>query len=221
VQCLQTGGAVSVPYQLADMAEDAIGVLDQLGLRQAHFVGLSLGGMVAQTASIAHPDRVLSLTSIASTTGDRDLPPPNPAAVMQMLAAGPDGDEQMWIEARVQAMTAMQGSQYRAPESEIRAAAKASVQRSLCPDGLTRHIAASIVAPPRGEALKGFGRPVLVIHGTEDATISPLCGERTASCAPGSTYVPVAGMGHGFSENLMQAWVPHIIAVAKKGAPGT
>lgn len=218
VEDLQAGRTASVPYQLADMARDAIGILDDLGIAQAHLAGLSLGGMIAQAAALDHPGRVLSLTSIASTTGDRNLPPPNPGAVMQMLMVPPDADTQIWIEARVRAMTAMQGAKYRASPEEIRAAAEASVQRSLAPAGVTRQLAASILAPPRGERLKQFRRPVLVMHGTDDVVIAPECGEYTAQCAPDSTYVPIEGMGHGFSESLMPIWARHMVSVAQKAS---
>jgi len=215
---LQSGQEVTVPYQLTDMGRDAIGILDSLGIEKAHVAGLSLGGMVAQTVALSHPERVLSLTSIASTTGDRRLPPPNPGVVMQMYSLPPGAGEDAWIDARVQAMTAMQGSKYRASTAEIRAAAEISVRRSVAPAGVTRHVAASIVAPPRGEALKQFRRPVLVIHGTDDAVMSSVCGEYTAACAPDSTYVPVEGMGHGFSESLMAVWSEQMIALARRAA---
>ena len=215
---LQSGREVNVPYQLTDMGRDAIGILDSLGIEKAHVAGLSLGGMVAQTVALSHPERVLSLTSIASTTGDRRLPPPNPGAVMQMYSLPPDAGESAWIDARVLAMTAMQGSKYRASAAEIRSAAEINVRRSVAPAGVTRHVAASIVAPPRGEALKQFRRPVLVIHGTDDSVISTVCGEYTAACAPDSTYVPVEGMGHGFSESLMAVWSEHMIALARRAA---
>lgn len=215
---LQAGWPLPVPYQLADMAEDAIGLLDHLGIERAHLAGLSLGGMVAQAAALAHPERVLSLTSIASTTGDRQLPPPNPRVVMQMFMVASDAGEAAWVEARIQAMTAMQGSRYRAAPEEIRAAAEASVRRSLAPAGVTRQLAASIVAPPRGDSLKQFKRPVLVMHGTDDAVIAPQCGEYTALCAPESTYVRIEGMGHGFSESLMPIWVGHMVSVAQRAS---
>ena len=215
---LQWGRGVKVPYQLTDMGRDAIGILDSLGIEKAHLAGLSLGGMVAQTVALSHPERVLSLTSIASTTGDRQLPPPNPGAVMQMYSLPPDAEESAWIEARVQAMTAMQGSKYRASAAEIRSAAEITVRRSVAPAGVTRQVAASIVAPPRGEALKQLCRPVLVIHGTDDSVMSSACGEYTAACAPDSTYVPVEGMGHGFSESLMAVWSGPMIALARRAA---
>jgi pimeloyl-ACP methyl ester carboxylesterase len=200
------------------MARDAIGLLDHLDVKKAHLAGLSLGGMVAQAAALAHPQRVLSLTSIASTTGDRHLPPPNPGVVMQMFAVDPAAGADAWIEARVRAMTAMQGGRYRASPEEIRSAAEQSVRRSRSPAGVTRQIAASIVAPPRGEALKHFEPPVLVIHGSDDQVIAPTCGEYTAKCAPNSVYVPVEGMGHGFSESLMAVWSEHMVAIARRAA---
>lgn len=213
---LQSGKPVSSPYQFSDMAADAIGLLDHLGVKKAHLAGLSLGGMLAQTVALAYPERTLSLTSIASTTGDRQLPPPNPAAVMQMFAVPPGAELEAWIEARVRAMTAMQGSKYRASQTEIRAAAESSVRRSLDPAGVTRQIAASILSPSRGDALRRFQAPVLVLHGTDDQVIAPQCGEYTAQCAPNSTYVLVEGMGHGFSESLMDVWARHMIEIARK-----
>lgn len=211
---LQTGQPLSLPYSLSDMAADAISVLDDAKVEKVHVAGLSLGGMVAQAVAVEHPGRVRSLTSIASTTGDRHLPPPDPRTVMMMYDVPPGAALQAWIEARVAAMTAMQGSRYRASPGEIRRAAEASVKRDLTPAGVTRQIAATIVAPPRGEALKAFGEPALVIHGTDDAVISPDCGAFTATCLSGGIHVQIEGMGHGFSEELAQIWAGHMIEMA-------
>ena len=216
VEGLMAGRPGTTPYAFSDMVADAIGLLDHLGIARAHVLGLSLGGMLAQTFALSHPDRVLSLTSIASTTGDLHLPPPNPGAVMQMFAVPPGSPPQAWIEARVQGMTAMQGSRYRATPQEIRSAAEHSVRRSLVPAGVTRQIGASILSPPRGEALWGLRLPALVLHGTDDTIIAPACGTFTAQCIPGATFVVFEGMGHGFSEDLMEVWSPHIVAIARK-----
>jgi pimeloyl-ACP methyl ester carboxylesterase len=211
---LIAGQPVSVPYTLSDMARDAVAVLDDSGIAVAHVAGLSLGGMIAQVMAIEHPSRVLSLTSIASTTGDRDLPPPTPGAVMTMFAVPPGSADQAWIDARVAAMRAMQGTAYVATEVEMRAAAEASVKRNLSPAGGTRHIAASIVTPPRGELLKAFQRPAQAIHGTDDQVMSPLCGKRTAESLPKGRLIMVEGMGHGLSRTLMPVWAEHLIALA-------
>jgi pimeloyl-ACP methyl ester carboxylesterase len=208
---LQTGELASVPYSLSDMADDAVSVMDAADVAKAHVMGVSLGGMVAQTIAIDHPERVLSLTSVASTTGDRHLPPPNPRTVMMMYAAAPGAAIETWIDARIAAMTAMQGSRYRASPEEIRAAAEASVKRGLNPAGVTRQIAATIVAPPRGDALEAFASPSLVIHGSDDDVISAACGEFTADRLPASSYVQIEGMGHGFSEELAAIWAAHMI----------
>jgi len=213
---LQAGEPVSVPYSLSDMADDAVSVLDATGIDKAHVVGLSLGGMVAQAIALNHPKRVLSLTSISSTTGDRHLPPPNPRTVMMMYGVAPGAPLEAWIDARVAAMTAMQGSQFRASTDEIRNAAEASVKRDLNPAGVTRQIAATIVAPPRGEALKALTAPALVIHGTDDDVILPVCGAYTAVCLSASTLVQIDGMGHGFSEELAQIWAKHMIELANR-----
>lgn len=216
VGALIAGKPVSVPYTLSDMARDAIAVLDDCGVARAHVAGLSLGGMIAQVLAIEHVGRVSSLTSIASTTSDPGLPPPNPAVVMKMFALPPGSPPESWIEARVEAMTAMQGTAYRATEEEIRMAAEISVRRNLAPAGVTRELAASIVSPPRSEMLKQFELPALVIHGTADEIISPACGAHTAACLPNSTFVPIEGVGHGFSEALMPVWAEQLIAMARQ-----
>jgi len=218
VAALMAGESVSVPYTLSDMARDAIAVLDDCGIARAHIAGLSLGGMIAQTIAIEHSGRVSSLTSIASTTGDHHLPPPNPAIVMQMFALPSDAPPEAWIAARGTAMTAMQGTVYQATAEEIREAAAESVRRNLSPAGVTRELAASIVSPPRGEGLKQFKRPALVIHGTADQVMSPACGAYTAECLPNGTFVPIEGMGHGFSNALMPVWAEHLIAVARRAS---
>ena len=115
-------------------------------------------------------------------------------------------------------MMGMRGTKYRASAEEVRAAAELSVKRALGPAGLTRHLAASIVAPPRGEGLKQVRHPVLVMHGIDDRVIAPECGRFTAQCAPNSVHVPIEGMGHGFSESLMPVWSRHMIEIAQKAA---
>lgn len=208
------GEAVEVPYLLADMAEDAAGLLDHLGVARAHVVGASLGGMIAQTLAIAHPDRLLSLTSIMSTTGDPDVGQPHADALQVMMSPPPQTREQNQ-DRRVVA-NAVWGSPGLTSEDELRAMAGRNWDRHHDPNGVVRQLAAILASGSRSEALRRLEVPTLVIHGTADKLIDPSGGDRTAEVVPDAKLVVIEGMGHDLPQPLWSQLVELIVNHARR-----
>jgi pimeloyl-ACP methyl ester carboxylesterase len=183
------------PYTLEDMADDAAGLLDALGIGKAHIVGVSMGGMIAQLISIRHPGVVLSLTSIMSTTGEPTPEPPSQEA-LAVLTTPPGESRDERIEAGVRASRALSGHRYPFEEERVRRRVALGVDRAWHPAGVMRQLAAIVQAPPRAEALGGVTAPTLVIHGTADPLVPYEAGVRTAQAVPGAALHSIEGMGH-------------------------
>lgn len=188
-----------VPYTLSDMAADAVGLLDHLGIDAAHVVGASMGGMIAQTMAIEHPHRLRSLTSIMSMTGELEFGSPTPEAGAVLLAP-PPADRQAYIDASVAAQV-WQSRRY-FDEKQVRADAARGYDRSFYPEGASRQLAAIYASGSRAEGLSTLRVPTLVVHGTDDTLLQPDGGRRTADLIPGSTLLMVADMGHDLPEPL-------------------
>jgi pimeloyl-ACP methyl ester carboxylesterase len=188
------GETPDVPYLLGDMAADAVGVLDHLGIDEAHLVGVSMGGMIVQTLAIEHPDRVASLTSVMSTTGDLDVGHPTGEA-MALLLSPPARSREELQDAAVRG-AAVCGSPGLYDEDELRATAARAWDRGYNPAGTARQLAAILASGSRSESLASVDRPALVIHGAADALIHPSGGERTAEVIPDAKLVVIDGMGH-------------------------
>jgi len=180
-------------YTLSEMADDALGLLSALGLVRAHLVGASMGGMIAQTAAIEHPERAISLTSIMSSTGERDVGQPTPDALEALLAPRPS-DRDGYV-ASADRMLVWRSRRYPEPE-QARALAAASYDRSFYPEGVPRQLAAMIASGSRAEQLRRLEVPTLVIHGLDDTLIDPSGGERTAELVPGARLLALEHMGH-------------------------
>lgn len=192
IPALASGRAVA-PYGLEDMAADAIGLLDHLGIERAHIVGSSLGGMIAQRVAIDHPQRVLSLASIMSTTGDRAVGHPTEAAY-KVLTTPPPSDREGYVEATVAARSVI-GTQ--PPDTErSRTLAERAYDRGYHPAGTARQFAAIAVAPDRTPELARLQVPAVVIHGSEDPLITVSGGKATAAAIPDAELVVIDGMGH-------------------------
>jgi pimeloyl-ACP methyl ester carboxylesterase len=207
-----SGQSIAYPYLLTDMANDAVGILGALGIKQAHIVGASMGGMIAQTAAATHPDKVLSLTSIMSTTGKPGLPPGKPEA-MAVLTLPPANLER---ETRIQhAMKIWRtiGSQpvYASTEAELRATAEREVDRSpYYPPGMARQLVAILASGPRTEMLKKVKAPTLVIHGADDPLVPIEGGKDTADSIAGARLKIIPGMGHDFTQKLVPVFLREI-----------
>jgi pimeloyl-ACP methyl ester carboxylesterase len=194
------GEPAEVPYRLTDMAADAVGLLDHLGVDRAHVVGASLGGMIAQTIAIEHPERVLSLTSIMSTTGDPDVGLPTGEA-MAALMAPPPRDRAAYQDAAVH-HARVWGSPGLYDEPRLRRTAGAAWDRGYNPAGTARQLAAVLASGSRSAALARLAVPTLVIHGTADTLVQPSGGERTAEVVPDAKLLVVEGMGHDLAPPL-------------------
>ncbi|MDJ0849543.1 MAG: alpha/beta fold hydrolase [Myxococcota bacterium] len=189
------GESPEVPYGLEDMAGDLAALIHALGLGRAHVAGISLGGMVGQLAAIHHPERLTSLTSIMSTTGDRSLPPPTPAAAEVLMTQKP-GDRAGYIDHEVASTRIFHGSGLPFDEAWIRERAAREFDRAYTPDGSARHLLASAVQASRREPLRGVRVPTLVVHGDADPLVRLECGLDTHASVPGSKLHVVRGMGH-------------------------
>jgi pimeloyl-ACP methyl ester carboxylesterase len=203
---LARGSAVEAPYTLSDMAADAAGLLDALGIEAAHVVGASLGGMIAQTLAIEHPVRVRSLTSIMSTTGDRDLPGATPGAAAALLTPAPP-DREGNIARGVQVFRAIGSPGFPFDEARVRDRAARAYDRCFHPAGTARQMMAILAAPSRREALRGVRVQTLVIHGADDPLVPLACGVDTADAIPEAERLVIEGMGH----DLPRAVWPRIV----------
>lgn len=197
-----------VPYTLSDMGDDAIGLLDHLGVDRAHVVGASMGGMIVQTMAIEHPDRLASVTSIMSTVGDVAYGKPSPEALGVLLAPPPpDRDE---FVARAADYAVWCSRRYFDVEY-AKAMAAAAFDRSFYPEGASRQLAAIYASGDRSALLPSVTVPMLVIHGLDDTLIDPSGGRRTAELVPGATLLELADMGHDMPEPLWPDLVGAII----------
>lgn len=204
---------VPVPYTLNDMADDAIGVLDHLGIEKAHVLGASMGGMIAQTVALRHGHRVHSLTSIMSVTGDLAYGTPTEEAMAALLAP-PAPDRAAYIEG-AQNWSVWCSKKY-FDINEARERAATDYDRSFYPEGAHRQLAAIYSSGDRSEALRSLTIPTLVIHGRDDTLLTPSGGERTAELIPGSTFLFVSDMGHDMPRPLWPLYVDAITSHVRR-----
>lgn len=201
-------------YTLEDMADDAVGLLDHLGIGAAHMVGASLGGMIAQTLAISHPDRVLSLASVMSTTGNPFVGRPRPATVRVLLRRMP-ADRDRYIDEFVRLARVIGSPAYPTDEATLRQVASASYDRCYYPAGTGRQLLAMFASGDRTPALRRLRVPTVVIHGREDPLVGLSGGKATARAIPGSRLVVIPGMGHSLPP---QVWPRIVEAVAENAA---
>jgi pimeloyl-ACP methyl ester carboxylesterase len=185
-----------VPYTLADMAGDAVGLLDALSIDKAHIVGASMGGMIAQHIAFTYPKRVLSLTSIMSTTGNPKLPPAQKAALDVLTKRPKSMAEDVLVEHGMKIGRTIGSPGYPADDERLRATTTLNLRRSFYPAGMPRQLAAIIDDGCRRERLRGITVPTLVIHGEADPLVPLAAGQDTAAHIPGSRLKAIPGMGH-------------------------
>ena len=197
------------PYTLSDMADDGLALLDGLGIDRAHVLGASMGGMIAQTMAIEHPGRLLTLTSMMSTTGEPGFGQSSPEAIQALRAPAPN-ERAAYIDASERALI---WRSRRWPEvARVRAVAALSYDRGYSPEGSIRQFAAIVASGPRADGLRALRVPTLVIHGLDDTLIAPSGGERTAELIGGAELMLVPDMGHDRPEPLWPQLCEAILA---------
>jgi pimeloyl-ACP methyl ester carboxylesterase len=197
------------------MAHDAAGLLQALGIPSAHVVGASMGGMIAQSLAIQHPKLVLTLTSIMSTTGNPNLPQPQPD-VLRLLMQTPPTERQAAIEHGLRVWRALHGPAFEFDEVRIREIVELSYDRDPDPLGTARQLLAIVTAASRKDALGSLAIPTLVIHGDADPLVPIAAGYDTAEAIPGARMLVIEGMGHELPEG---AWPQVVDAVAELARP--
>jgi pimeloyl-ACP methyl ester carboxylesterase len=206
VMAVLGGDHSSVPYGLTDLAADTVGLLDALGLDSVHLVGASMGGMIAQLVTLQAPERVRSLTSIMSTTGEPSVGAPSDAA-LALLLTPPAGDRDGAVQRVVDTYRVIGSPGFEFDEPALRDRAGLSFDRAYDPAGVARQLAAILTTPDRTADLKSLSVPCLVVHGAEDALVNVSGGHATAAAIPGAELLIVDGMGH----DLPRAVWPQLI----------
>ena len=189
----------TVPYTLSDMANDAVGLLDHLKISQAHVMGASMGGMIAQVMTIEHPTRVRTLTSVMSMSGEPEYGQSAPEALTALLSVPPSDREGFIAHSPI--YQAFHSKKYRSDENSKRNAAR-DFDRSFYPQGAQRQLAAIYSTGRRADQLRAIRTPTLVIHGKDDTLITPSGGERTAELIPDAKFELVEDMGHDMPKPL-------------------
>lgn len=187
------GDTSNVPYLLADMAADAVGLLDHLGVESAHIMGASMGGMIAQTVAIEHPTRVRTLTSIMSNTGEPGYGEPSPDLAGVLLAPRPT-DREGVIESGMAIQRAIASEHF--DEVRMRAVIELAYEQGYNPDGVGRQLLATLASGSRAEGLARLDLPALVIHGRQDRLVDFSGGQRTAELIAGADFLAFDDMAH-------------------------
>jgi pimeloyl-ACP methyl ester carboxylesterase len=215
LQAILGGDLSSVAYGLADMAADAVGLLDALGITKAHIVGASMGGMIAQVVAIDFPERVLSLCSIMSTTGDRAVGQATPEALGALIRP-PAASREQAIEQTVASSRTIGSPGFVAGDEELRHKAGVSYDRAYHPAGSARQTAAIVTAPDRTPALRNLTIPAVVVHGEADLLVDPSGGKATAAAILGAELVLIPGMGHDLPRGAWPAVVDAIVRTTRR-----
>lgn len=207
------GRPLKVPYTLEDMADDAVGMLDALHLRSAHIVGVSMGGMIAQLIAAHHPQRVRSLTSMMSSSGDPRLPRPKSRVNAVMFGRRPKPtDRDGLIRYGMKLYRTIGSPAYPTPAPVLRKMVETGLDRAYDPTATMRQFAAVIANGSRVELLKTIRSPTLVIHGADDPLVPAAAGRDTARHIPGAALKIIPGMGHDFPTELMPGLADTIAA---------
>lgn len=207
------GANPQAPYQLDDMAADAVGLLDYLGIGAAHVAGASMGGYIAQLVALNHPDRVMSLTSIMSGPARAEAVEAKPEG-MAVLMVTPPATREERIEVALNGRRALLGSADPFDEAFERARASRAVDRAYYAVGVARQLAAILAGKPRLERLKNLRLPALVIHGVDDVLVPVENGRLVAAAVPGARLMEFDGMGHDLPRRLWPQIVDAIDKVA-------
>lgn len=209
------GRRVRAPYALTDLAHDAFGLLDHLGLDSAHLMGVSMGGMIAQTMAVTEPARVRSLTSVMSTTGKRTVGWQHPALLPTLIASrGPSREAYVAATSKVWRLIGSPG--YPLTEERTRERAAETYDRGVSASGVLRQMVAILTAPNRAPRLRGVPVPTLVIHGLADKMVHVSGGRATAAAVPGAELLLIDGMGHDLPPQLFETFVAGVRRTANR-----
>jgi pimeloyl-ACP methyl ester carboxylesterase len=203
------------PYSMQDMADDGFALLEHLELDAAHVVGISMGGMIAQTMALSQPKRVLSLTSIMSSTGRRTVGWQDPS-LLPLLTARRDKSRDHYVETSERLWRLIGSPHYPDTTEAIRERAGETWDRGISRAGVMRQMGAILTQPDRSRALHGLRVPALVIHGTHDKMVHVSGGRATSRAIPGSELLLVPGMGHDVPHELHETFVDAIRRVADR-----
>ena len=208
---LKFGITPRAPYSLKDMALDTVGVLDALGVAQAHIVGASMGGMIAQRVALAAPGRTLSLTSIMSTSGAKGLPNPKPKVIRALMARPKGQDREAILKHYVNLLRVIGSPAFPMEESLVRERISAGLDRSYAPFGTMRQMVAIAADTGRARALAAITAPTLVLHGKADPLVPFACGQDSAQRIPGARLVAIDGMGHDLPPEVVDLLLPPML----------
>lgn len=200
-------------YLVSDMADDAAGLLDALGIPSAHVLGASMGGMIAQSFAIQYPERVRTLVSIMSNTGDPSVGQPHPEVLADLLADRPT-DRAAVIDQSVKMAGVIGSPGFPVHEERLRASAAAAYDRGFHPEGTARQGLAIFASPDRTPDLAKVTVPTLVIHGESDRLVDPSGGKATAEAIPGASLWTIPGMGHDLPPELFDEVADRVAALA-------
>lgn len=210
---------IAAPYSLSDMADDAAGLLDAVGVENAHVVGASMGGMIAQNLAVNHPGRVRTLTSIMSTSGNRSLPGADPAVAQHIFRARPSSHDRTAVIAHTMRTIELIGSPaYPVDEDKRREIASMSYDRCFYPQGFARHVAAIFQDGDRRSRLRMIKAPTLVIHGREDPLVPLAGGIDTAEHVDDARLEIIDGMGHNLPIQLWPRIIDLLVGHARQAA---
>ena len=209
------GDLSSASYSLMDMADDAAGLLEALGLASAHVVGISLGGMIAQELTLRHPDRVRSLTSIMSTTGDRTVGAASPQA-LGVIMRPPAQDREQAAEMSLESFRIWASPAFPREDEFIRDRSRRAFDRGFDPVGVSRQLLAVQAGGDRTARLADVRVPTLVVHGDADTLVDLSGGKATAAAVPGAELVVIAGMGHDLPPGVWDQVCDAIAALAAR-----
>jgi len=207
------GLPIKVSYNLKDMAEDVVGLMDALNIDQAHLVGASMGGMIGQIATASHSERVLSFTSIMSSSGRRGLPGASRDVALTMVKRS-IGVEKPTLENTMAYWRKIASPGYPLSDEALKKKILDGIERSFYPEGYSRHMAAIMASGSRIKLLKTIDTPTLVIHGREDALVPLECGIDTARLIPNAQLEIFDGMGHDLPAELVPEFTDLIAAHA-------
>lgn len=214
---LEPASADEAGYTVADMVGDALAVLDAAGIERAHVMGFSMGGMIVQQMAIDHPGRMITMTSVMSTTGDRDVG--NPTAEALGILMGPPATDREGSVAKYLAGIRAYGSPACYDEARLVPLAEEAYDRCFYPEGVARQLQAVINGGSRTSGLGSVRMPALVLHGDEDRLVDISGGRRTAEAIPGARFVALEGMGHDYPPQYWDRIVSLVASHAGVEAP--